>query len=437
MKKVLCFFGFVILLGSGNLVAQPLLTLEQAMELAIANDQELQQIRQRIQIATINNHKGTAGLLPSVNFDGTARYGISNVNINFINGENQSNTGATNLSTSASVNATLPIYHGQEGQYRLQQLQLLVEEVSIEERKAIHELEYAVIRAYHAISFQERLMRISLENIEYLQSLKLLAEQKLKLGRGTQLEINQTTADLNREQANILSIELELQLAKSRLNEVLERDAFIDFLVDTNAIQHQNLKLPQLLKAGQENSYDLRLAEQEIAFQEVAQRISKAQQGPRIDAFGGVDFAYSKSGAGFVESNRSYGPHVGLRFSLPIYDGGRLSRANEIAQLNTLLARTQKQIIVTDLSQSLQQQFQYYTSSRKMLLLEERNVQLSTENFQLARQMYQNGRISFYDFRQTRQQLILNRIAQLRIDMQLLQHEIELAYLAGIRRFGK
>ena len=71
---------FILIFGASFIVsAQPLLTIEDAVSIALKNNYDILVARNDAETAKINNTAGNAGMLPTVAITGSDNYSLSNI----------------------------------------------------------------------------------------------------------------------------------------------------------------------------------------------------------------------------------------------------------------------------------------------------------------------------------------------------------------------
>jgi outer membrane protein TolC len=174
------------------------------------------------------------------------------------------------------------------------------------------------------------------------------------------------------------------------------------------------------------------LSAKELAIAERAIALAETERQPQVNLNSGLNFGYLSSNSGFLTSNQSYGPFIGLTASYNIFDGHRVNRNVELAKLNVTIAKLaydQASLTTKNELYLLYQQYEYFVAQARV---ERENMALSAENFVLADELYRSGRINQFELRQV-------RLQRLDIQRRLTQAEYQqiLAYIGLMELSGQ
>src|ERR1044072_8236530 len=108
MKKLL----IILLLIQGYGFAQPPLSIDDAINIALKNSYDIQLARNNVEINAINNDYGVAGGLPVVSGSLTDNEQITDVNQKLNSGEHIQRKGAVGNSLSSGIEGSMLLYNG-------------------------------------------------------------------------------------------------------------------------------------------------------------------------------------------------------------------------------------------------------------------------------------------------------------------------------------
>jgi len=129
----------------------------------------------------------------------------------------------------------------------------------------------------------------------------------------------------------------------------------------------------------------------------------KANRLPQLNFNTGYAFQYSTNNYGTTLSNRTFGPHIGGSISIPVFQGGNISRmiATSKIQLQSaeydlenskILVNTQLQNALTD-----------FENQQNLLSIEQENSELVKENLEISMQRLRFGQTTALEVRQAQQ----------------------------------
>lgn len=409
------------------------LSLEEAVEIGLRENLGLLTADTRILSAKANTGAGAAGMLPSVTAQGGGTFTLDNATQTFLDGRENVIAGGKDIRLNGSVRMDWTLYDGRAMFLRRDQLEDELALTSLARQREAQTLAANVSRSYQELVLQARLVDVIEDNLDYLRDLLELTEAKLAIGSATRLDILQAKTDLN-ELINSRELALmQFDMIAGNLNRDLNRASTIPVSVDTSFLQPAEV-LPYetwtelALTANPDLLYTAK--EMDIAERDIA--LAEAERRPRIDLSSGYNFGYLRSNSGFLLSNRSFGPFIGVNASINIFDGDRVKRNVELAKFSSTIAKLNYDQASLSTKNELYlkyQQYEYYVAQARV---EKENLALAEENFALADELYRSGYINQFELRQV-------RLQRLEIERRLAQAEYEqaLGYLGLMELSGQ
>lgn len=428
-----------IMLGSlfaGKVYTQELLTLEQAIAVGLENNYGIRIARNNETFASNNNTYGNAGYLPRVTTSGSVGYTSNNTVQKFFSGDERSGKGAGNTALRGGIELTWTAFDGFRMYAVKDRLDLVEQKSKSFTEKTMHDLASQIQILYSGLVRITQQMGIREQSIQLNESLRDLAANKVKIGTGTSLEILQTTNRLNADSSALLNIKEQLTQAKISLNRLIGREPTIDFIVPAEMAPVLLPATSELNQMALAQNYNIRLLnyDEQIALAQIKEE--KSALYPTVNINSGYNYSFSKSEVGFLLSNRSYGPTIGLTLNYNLFPGRNLKKdiANgEIIKDNIVLT---KEDLVQDIESNIAGLYQDYLALQDLLELETRNLQTAETNTSLAQQLYQSGRATNFDVREAilSETQIRDRISDVQYRQKLV--EIQIKSVAGIPMYN-
>jgi outer membrane protein TolC len=409
------------------------LSLEEAVEIGLRENLGLVTADSRIAAAGVNTGPGAAGMLPSVTANGSGSFTLDNATQTFLDGRENTIRGGIDLRFNAGVRMDWTVYDGKAMYLRRDQLQDTYELATLAKQREAQTLAATISRAYEELVLQARLVDIIDDDIRYLTDLLELTEAKLAIGSATRLDVLQAKTDLNELINSRELARLQYAITAGNLNRDLNREADISVSVDTSFLAFREVvPYRQWTEMALKTNPDIRFSAKELDIAERGIALAEAERLPQVNLNSGVNFSYLSSNSGFLLSNQSYGPFIGLTASYNIFDGHRINRNVELAKLDVTIAKLaydQASLTTKNELYLLYQQYEYYVAQARV---EQENLALSAENFALADELYRNGRINQFELRQV-------RLQRLDIERRLAQagYQQTLAYLGLMELSGQ
>lgn len=410
MKSIISVVLFLIL-GVHLGYAQQLLTIQDAVEIALENNYDIRLSKNDLQIAEENVTYGNAGMLPSVLGSFTQSNSRQNSTQIQNTGVERSLDNAKNNNMTYGVSIGWTIFDGFGMFSRYETLQELQKQGDVLLKRTILTRVSDVMRTYYTIVEQQNLLEAIDSTILISEERLRIAENRFSIGKAAKLDVLNVQVNLNEDQTNkVKQIEVVNSL-KIALNSLLARDLAIEFDVVRDVSIDKSLLLVDLLERAEEHNPDLlaigiakRIADLEL-------KTLKANRYPTIRLNGGYNFSESESSLGFVAQSNSRGLNYGITASLNIFDGFNQRRNERIAKIhidNTdLMAQQQRNNVQTALSQA----FQNYQTNINLAQLEDKNLQIAKQNLDITLEKYRIGSISPVEFRDA-QENYLNAVVR-------------------------
>ncbi len=384
---MLRLFIFLILSFPLTISAQQL-TLKDAINIALKKNFDIEIANYNLDISKINNNIGIAGALPTVTNTITDQQSLTNINQKQNTGVEINKDGANTNAISANVTGSVLLYNG----YRVKATKKRLEELEKQNQQQlvsqIQNTIAAVMTQYYNVVKQQSYLTTLQQSIVVSQKQLDIIEVKKDVGLANNADVFQSKIDLNTRQQDYKTQELIIQQAKADLLNVLSLKADSNIVVKDSIVINNNISFDKILIASQQNA-DIASLDNQIKINELIEKETKAQRYPSLRANTGLNYGRIQSDAGQLLLNQSYGPFVGVSFNFPLYSGGVVKRQEQIANINTKIAKVQKQKLVESYQTQLYKTFQSYTTTLEQIKSQQNTYELSQQLVQLVLQKFQ------------------------------------------------
>lgn len=430
--KLKSLYIVMLLLGCIlNIQAQDVLSLEDAIKIALENNYDIKLSKNELKIDEYSNSLGNAGMLPSLNATITNNNSVLNTTQTQADGSQRTLDGARNMNLSYGVGLDWTIFDGLRMFARKEQLNILQKQGEAELKLAILTKVSDVYLTYFDIVQQQQQMTALDTAIVISQERVNTAQNRFSIGKASKLELLNAQVDLNTDNSLLLKQKELIKNAKIRLNEILARDVQTEFVVRSDITIDENLKLEEIqASATQQNP---QLQAQLLAKNSAEQQLKQVKAGryPTVRITSGYNFTRSEASLGFVTQSSGRGFVYGFSASVPIFNGFLQNRNEKIAKLqldnaNVTLAQ-QQQILESQLGTA----FQSYLTNLDLIKLEAKNLQIAEQNLDITLSKFKIGTITPIEFRTAQQNLIDAKVRYSNALYLTKIHEITLKELAG------
>ena len=432
MKRLLIVLAAVAFLTNGY--AQTL-RLEDAINIALKNSLDIQLARNGVASATVLNNYGVAGGLPTVSATGSDNEQITSINQKFSDPTRntlRNNTASNNLN--ANLTGNLLLYNGMRvvaAKSRLGQLQAQSEQML---NSKVQNILASVMTAYYDVVRQQYYIKTIDQSISTAQQKLDIVKKQQSVGLANNADLFQAQLDLN----NLLQAKQTQQLiidqAKATLlTELTIRPDSLVNIADTIAVS-EGIQLQAVLDKLKGNA-DIMAAGDQIRINEQLVRETGAQRYPSLRGTAGYGFSRSKNAAGFSLLNQSYGPTIGVSFSVPIYNGSIYKRQQLVAEINVKNAEIQQQQLLRDYTGIIVKTYQAYQNNLQQLHTARENQQLALQLLSLVLQRFQLRQATLLEVNQAQQSFETASYSLTNLSYAAKVAEIELNRVANQLKF--
>jgi outer membrane protein len=411
--------------------AQQVLTLDDALRIALQNNYSIQVAKNDADITKNNNQPGAAGMLPALS--GTALQDNQQVDAHqkFTTGvENNRKNAKTHL-LAANVELGWTIFDGMKmfaTKSKLEELQNIGE---LRMRSQIEQTFIRVIKAYYDVILAKQQLNANKDAVELSQQRFTFADEKFKAGKSSKTEMLQAQVDLNTDKSNMMRQQNALRNNKTTLNQLLARDVSTAFDVPDTVLVNPDVKLEEIQNKSQSQNANLLIAKKNQQVSLLAVREVRAERMPVIQLWGGNNYNQSQSEAGLVQFSNTNGFHYGAGLSINLFNGFDVSRR---LQNNQILLRSSELVYKDSLLRvqtAVTQAYNNYALSLELLKFEQDNLLVNGQNFDIASEQYKVGVITAIELRQAQQNLLLSKTRLLLAQYETKLNETELRRLSG------
>jgi len=433
MKKF--FVVIIMILGNTKIMAQQILTVKEAVEIAMKNNYDIKLADNELNIDKVNNSIGNAGMLPQIDASLTKNNSIQNSKQTQSNGDVRALDNAKNNRLDYGVNLGWTVFDGFKMFAKRDQLQQLEKQGDIQLKQVVIEKLSQVMITYYDLVQQQQLLKAIDTTIAISKQRLKTAENRFTIGKAAKLEVLNAQVDLNADLSTQLKQKELFETSKVKLNELLARDLGLNFQVVEDVVLDNSLQLEDLKRLVDKQNLQLQLALINNRIYELQLKQTKANRYPIVRLNTGYNFVETESSLGFTSQTSSRGFNYGVTATLPLFDGFAQNRNERIAKLqveNTkLMTEQQKLAIHTQLVAA----FKSYTTNFELVNLEESNEVIAKRNLEITLDKFKIGTIATIEFRNAQENYINAKTRNANSKFLAKISEIVLQQIAGNIKF--
>jgi outer membrane protein TolC len=377
-----------------------LLTLKDAIEIALKNNYHIQIAKNNSAVAQNNVTPGAAGMLPSVQGNLSLNNSIQNTKQTLSNGTINNINGAHNSTFNYGPNLNWTIFNGFAMFANYDELKQLNQLGSIQLRDTLLTTVADVMATYYSLVNQNQELKALRGAIEISRTQLRYANEKFNVGSASRLDVLNAQVNLNTDTANYLSQLQQFRAGKVQLNQILVRELRTEFSVADTIHVDEKLTLGDILGKAQNENPAILSAEINKRLSEINLKQVKATRYPQVAVNSGYSVGESRNPAGFARVQNTNGFTYGLTASINIFNGFNQNRNERNAKIgieNAAISYKQTQLNVEAQINNL---YISYLSGLDLIKLGASNVTIAKKNLDISLDKYKLGNITPLEIRE-------------------------------------
>jgi outer membrane protein len=428
MKKIV--FCIVLFSTVSLSRAQGVLTLPDAVNIALKNSLDIQLGKNTIEANTILNNYGVAGGLPLVTGDVSDEEQVSNINQKLSNGTSTKKNGSATNAFNAGVSGSILLYNGGRVIATKHRLEELEKQSKIQLNSRIQNIMAEVMTGYYDIVRQQSYIKTIDRSIDVSQQQLTIIKVRQSVGLANNADLFQAQIDLNALVQSRQSQITIVEQAKTELLRLLTLKPDSTISIEDTIVVDRSIVLGDILNNLNKNA-DIQAAEEQIRINEFVVKETSALRYPSIRGIAGFNFVRSQAGAGQILLNQNYGPTIGVSIGIPIYNGSIYRRQKQVAEIDVKNADLNKRILERDYSAQVVKSYQSYVSSLQQLLAEQNNYDTTLKLLDVILKRFQQRFSTIVDVKNAQQSFEESGFRLVNLSYAAKSAEIELKRLAN------
>lgn len=410
------------------------ISLEEALKLALENNYSIQIVKKTSEIANNNVSIGNAGMLPKIDAVAGGSYSKSDLDMVIAAGgmpQNISKKGNTTKAYNASIDLNWTLFDGFAMFISYNKFEELRDKSNIELQIAIENMFRNIINSYfEGLKLQERL-KILGENLQISRNRLERVRGRAELGAALKVEVFKAEVDLNIDSSAYLQTKLAYDNMVRNFNYLVGNSIDEGINFDNRIEIDTALSMEELLQLTMNKNSSLNKAIKERVISELDYDLINSQYYPRISFKTGYSYSRQENDAGFMLSNQTNGFSFGLNAAWNLYDGQKTSIQSQNARVNVLINELKYQDIEKQIKLSFVNAFNNYKKRVEILEIEKYNLKSAQANFERSLELYNLGQLTSIEFREAQVNLMnaKNRINEALYSLKIA--ETELLILSG------
>jgi len=423
------FLVALLFLGVVDVEAQ-VLTLEDAIKIALKNSLDIEIARNNVTANEINNHISVAGGLPLFDASFANTQSLTNLNQKLSNGTTTLRPGNLNNQLNSSIGASFLVYNGFRVHATKKRLEALQQQSEQVVNMQIQNIIANVMLRYYDVVRQHSYIETIRQSIEATLQRKRIVDVRQSVGLANNADTYQAQLDLTASEQELQNQELILMQSKADLMNLMTQSPDSAFVIRDTIIVDSSINY-NAVRENIKNNPEVLSAEQQILINELIVREVGAQRYPAISVNTGFNYNRSQSSAGFTLLNQNYGPYIGLTVGVPIFNGGLFKRQQRVADISTKNAAVTREILINNLETSAVKSWQAYQNTLQRLQVEKENNRIAAALLQLTLQRFELSAATIVEVREAQRSFVEAGYRLVNLSYSAKLAEIELKRLAS------
>ena len=434
MKKMHIKYNILLLIAflSISVKAQEVLTVSEAIELALENNYGIKIASNNNRIAENNTSVLNSGYLPTLTGNAGATYNLDNTEAEFSDGRVTNLDGAESSRYNASLNLNYTLFDGLGRHYDYKRLKEQYQLSELEARETIENTIFQLFTVYYNVA------QIS-ENVDALEQTLSISKDRIvraqyqfDYGQSTKLGVLNAQVDINNDSINVINSKQQLKNTKRDLNVVLGNAYGNEFSVDTLVNFKIDISKQDLFDKMMSNNVSLLQIEKNIAINEFTIKANKSGYLPTVGLTG--TYGWNKNNnnaASFVAVSTNTGLSGGVNLSWNLFDGGRTITQVKNAKINLENQQLQKESVLISVERDFNNAWDDYQNKLSIFRVQEENILTSKNNFDRTQEKFKLGQMTSIEFRQAQLNLLNAELSRNQAKYQAKIAELNLLLLSG------
>jgi len=428
MRSLLLLIFSLVFVQSAT--AQQVLSLEEAIAAALKNNYDILLTRNDSASYALDKQYANAAFLPRLNGTAGMTYNVNAQKQELQDGRKPSANGIRTNNLSAAVNLNWTLFDGLKMFVTRNKLTEFEQLGTLGVKTQVVNSIAAVITNYYNITRQKQQLKAIEELISINEERVKLADKKLSVGLGSKPELLQAKVDLNAQKVLQLQQQTLIAQLRDQLSQLIGFKSGETYDVQDSIPINTGLQYGDLRNNLETNSPALLFAQKNIDIARLTVKERKAELMPVVSFNSAYNFSRTNNQTVINTFtpllNQTRGFNYGFGATIPILNGFNGRRLVKQAQLDVQYQQLTYDNLRSQADVGLSNAFKDYELQKKLLALEEDNINLAKENVMIALERFRQGVSVFLELREAQRSLedAYNRLIAARYNTKLAETEL-------------
>ena len=378
------------------------LTIDQAIEIALEKNRDLQSARRTVSIAASNYRSAKSAYYPTVTGGLVSSYGA---------GDPGEDIGIKRLYTGgADITLSIPLDLSGAIDRNVQQTLNSLLVAKSEYINASQQLVVTVYTEYYAVLRASETIAINRAQVEYARDQLKIAEARSKTGRVPEVDVLTAKVQLNNEEYSLKVSEGEYQISLANLKNTLQL-AQATKIITISKLNFEPVffNYDASFEEGLQQRLEIKIAQLNLDSAKIALKSTYDPYMPTLNVSGNYGYAVSGPNVQDAFANRpdnpGWGTTVSINVPIFIFDGGATRETSIRAAISIRQAESDLEGTKDNISLEIRNELTSLENARERVRIMEDSSALAKESLRITELRYQVGKTSFLELSDARNNL--------------------------------
>ena len=413
------------------------LSLEQAIALSLANNQEIKIQQRQVDLAENERFPANAGLLPTLSLVGNANFQNNDTDAvirtftDFPPTLDISDGAAATTTYSAVVQLDYALLGGFSGKYRYQLLSDQRDMAYHQQQVVINQTILTVTELFLEIAKLQNQEELLVKSVAIGEQRLSRIEDQFSFGQITGMIVLKAKTDLNRDRSSLDQLLLSQNNLKRNLNYWIGIDAETDYRVTAAYTPPAPVSRKAIESAVLTGNPEIQLSKMGIQVAAHQYKLTTAQRMPTVNAFANYGYFNQSNDLQQLAEIRTLGYTVGIGLRYDLFTGGRTHRKIQSAKMSQEISQLrQTQTSERVLAEALKEHHNLVVLMDQ-LQRENQNINTFREGYTRTEERFFNGKASSIDLRDAQNALLNAEIILGNLQADIMKSSLRLEALKG------
>jgi outer membrane protein len=407
--------------------AQKILTIEDAVNLALKNNFNILVSRNEADILKIKNTPGNAGMLPEINLTGSGRYELNDVHQGYADGTENEYPDFSGTSVSAGAELSWTLFDGGKmfvTKAKLNEIESLGE---IQFKDRVLQTLYEVIASYYNIVKQKQQLAFISEVINFNQERVIIAQTGFNAGSLIKSDLLQAKIDLNVALENSINQQFIIESEMKNLGVLLGQNSETEYDISDSIPLEYSFSKDDILQRLEYSNTSILVLKKQVDIARLNLKEFSRSFLPTINLQAGYSFSFNNNSDGTLLQSRSFGPLVGGTVLIPLYHSGENKRLVSTARIQLQSAEYFLQETKLRVNTQVRNAITDYENQRQLLEIEEENNSLTRENLEISLNRLKLGQTTSLEVHQAQEDFVQSctRLVNFKYDLKISETRLK------------